>query len=256
MIEKIVSGGQTGADQGALDAAIEYGIPHAGWVPKGRRTEKGRLPQRYHLKEATTIDYEQRTELNVIDSDGTVIFTHGNLIGGSALTQQLAKKHRRPCLHIDLNEITAYKAVVIIRSWIEVRGIKILNVAGSRASEDPALYGAVKDILKSVLYPPPERISQHLPRTVTEAVERLISELPLKEKTSLARMGEHDLPVLDSSLGKYISGQFGLRSGNPDLMTSCRLLSKERGLSGDGASAVIIKELWKRLQETHKLRVV
>ena len=75
MIKKIVSGGQTGADQAALDAAIEYGIPHGGWVPKGRRTEKGRLPHRYHLKEATTIDYEQRTELNVIDSDSTVIFT-------------------------------------------------------------------------------------------------------------------------------------------------------------------------------------
>jgi len=105
MIEKIISGGQTGAEQAALDVAIELNIPHGGWVPKGRKTENGRLPDKYHLKEISSINYPQRTELNVLDSDGTLVISYGDLTGGPALARGLAKKHRRPCLHIDLTEI-------------------------------------------------------------------------------------------------------------------------------------------------------
>ena len=95
-IEKIVSGGQTGVDQAALDVAIEMGIPHGGWVPKGRKTEKGRLPDKYNVRETNAIDYDQRTELNVIDSEATLLFSNGTLKGGSALTQRLARKHNKP----------------------------------------------------------------------------------------------------------------------------------------------------------------
>ena len=131
MLQKIISGGQAGADRAALDVAIEYGVPHGGRIPKGRRTENGRLPDRHFPKETKNIGYPQRTELNILASDGTLIFSHGKMVGGSALTQKLATKHSRPCLHVDLNEISAYKAVEIIRTWIDVKGIKILNVAGS-----------------------------------------------------------------------------------------------------------------------------
>jgi hypothetical protein len=176
MITKIISGGQTGADRAALDAAIEYGVPHGGWIPKGRRTENGRLPDRYILQETGNIGYPQRTQLNILDSDGTLILSHGKLIGGSALTQNLARKHRQSCLHIDLSEITQYKAVEIIKSWIDVKEIEILNVAGSRASKDPLIYDAVKDVIKSILYLPPKQIPGHFPKTVNEAVENLFSE--------------------------------------------------------------------------------
>jgi len=96
VIDKIISGGQTGADRAALDAAIELDIPHGGWIPKGRKTEDGGLPEKYHLKEMPTGSYAARTEQNVIDSDGTLIVSHGKLNGGSALTRRLAKKHKRP----------------------------------------------------------------------------------------------------------------------------------------------------------------
>ena len=72
MIQKIISGGQTGADQAALDAAIKLGISHGGWIPKGRITEHGPLPDRYKLQEMPTDSYPARTEQNIIDSDGTV----------------------------------------------------------------------------------------------------------------------------------------------------------------------------------------
>jgi hypothetical protein len=151
MIKKIVSGGQTGADRAALDVAIEMGIRHGGWINRGRKTEDGRLPQKYCLKEINSIDYDQRTELNVVDSDGAIIVSHGGLKGGSSQTLTLAKEHNKPCLHIDLNELSEYKAIEIIKSWIEAMGIEILNVAGPRASEDPDIYEAVQNVFKSVL---------------------------------------------------------------------------------------------------------
>jgi hypothetical protein len=93
VIEKIVSGGQTGADRAGLDAAIELGIPHGGWVQKGRKTEDGGLPEQYHLKEMPIASYAARTEQNVIDSDGTLIVSHGKLNGGSAMTRRLLGTH-------------------------------------------------------------------------------------------------------------------------------------------------------------------
>lgn len=101
MIRKIISGGQTGADRAALDVAIKMNIPHGGWIPKGRLTEEGPLPDRYQLKEMTTGSYPKRTEWNVTDSDGTLILTHGELTGGSKLTREYAHKHHKPCLHVD-----------------------------------------------------------------------------------------------------------------------------------------------------------
>ncbi len=93
MIKKIISGGQTGADQAALDVAIKLDIPHGGWITKGRLTEDGPLPDKYNLQEMPTSSYPERTEKNILDSDGTLIISHGKLTGGSALTRELAVKH-------------------------------------------------------------------------------------------------------------------------------------------------------------------
>jgi hypothetical protein len=88
-----------------------------------------------------TDSYPARTEKNVLDSDGTVIFTHGLLTSGSKLTQRLAKQHgNRPCLHIDLNQIPDYHAVFLVREWMYENDVEVLNVAGSRASKDPLVY--------------------------------------------------------------------------------------------------------------------
>ena len=83
MIKRIISGGQTGAGRAALDFAIKMDLPHGGWVPKGRKSEDGPIPARYHLTEMPTKSYPKRTEQNVVDSDGTLIVSHGKLKGGS-----------------------------------------------------------------------------------------------------------------------------------------------------------------------------
>jgi hypothetical protein len=147
VIEKIVSGGQTGADRAGLDAAIELDIPHGGWIPKERKTEDGGLPEKYQLKEMPTGSYAARTEQNVIDSDGTLIVFHGKLNGGSAMTRQLAKKNKRPWMHVDLDKTNLFKAAMDVRLWVMENRIKVLNVAGPRGSKDPEIYEATKKLL-------------------------------------------------------------------------------------------------------------
>jgi hypothetical protein len=140
MIKKIVSGGQTGADHAALDVAIEHNIPNGGWILKGRLAEDNPLPDHYHLKEMPTSSYPARTERNVIDSDGTLIFSHCKLAGGSDLNRKFATQHGRSWLHIDLNQTDHTDAAAKIKEWIIREEIEILNVAGPRASKDPQIY--------------------------------------------------------------------------------------------------------------------
>jgi hypothetical protein len=151
LIEKIISGGQTGVDQAALDVAIELNIPHGGWIPKGRKTEDGILPDKYQLKEMPTASYPPRTEKNILDSDGTLIICHGKLTGGSALTRKMAKKHDRPWLHLDMDKLSISDASKTTASWIDRHDIQVLNVAGSRASKDPEIYKTTVEILKTAL---------------------------------------------------------------------------------------------------------
>ncbi len=107
MLTKIISGGQTGADRAALDFALKCYIPPGGWIPKGRITEDGPLPDKYQLQEMPTTSYPKRTEQNVIDSDGTIIFSRGKPIGGTDYSRKMVLKHKKQLLHIDLNLTTS-----------------------------------------------------------------------------------------------------------------------------------------------------
>ena len=264
MIEKIISGGQTGADQAALDAAIAWKIPHGGWIPKGRKTEAGKLPNKYQLKETSTENYEERTEKNVMDSDGTLIFSHGNLQGGSKFTKAMAEKHQRPFLHVNLNLINEFEAARKINTWIDQKKIKILNVAGTRASEDPGIYHVVMkimitlfhmDLIKTTL-PDPDKAAPFLPKTVDQAVQKIEDQLPLKERNYIANLEKNELVTLMPSLGEYIKNRFGLWTGNRDLVESCRIISGEAYMDENKALLIIIENLWFHLINTHRLRVV
>jgi len=270
MLKKIVSGGQTGADRAALDFAIKHKIPHGGWVPKGRIAEDGPLPAKYKLTEMPTDGYTERTEQNVIDSDGTVIISRGKLTGGSAYTQKMAKKHNRPYFHVDLKQYEVLPAALEILSWLDDNNIKTLNVAGPRASKDPKIYESAKEVLTGLWLLSSSR-DQYLhslkltkssktaeikrPETVDEAVDRLMSEMNLKDLTKLANMAEDDLVTLHSTVGIWIRNNF-VYPRNDKLLHSCREVSRDKYLHFAQMHMVIIRELWKRLQETHKLKVV
>jgi len=113
--------------------------------------EDGTVPEKYSfMQEMTRGGYPKRTEQNIIDSDGTVIFSHGKLSTGSALTVNLAKKHQRPWLYIDLSLRRNQR--ISVQDWLIDYDIQVLNVAGSRESKHPGIHDQVKEILVQVLF--------------------------------------------------------------------------------------------------------
>jgi hypothetical protein len=147
-LQKMVSGGQTGVDRAALDAAQAHDLPVGGWCPQGRRAEDGAVPARYPLTETPSDAYEQRTAWNVRDSDGTLIITPGVLEGGTALTLEEARRQGRAVLHVRTDDPVP---VAMIRAWGEEHDIRVLNVAGPRASEVSGIYEAARRILDPFL---------------------------------------------------------------------------------------------------------
>lgn len=149
---RIVSGGQTGADRAALDVALELGLESGGWVPRGRLDEDGVIPDRYaNLVEADSPCPAVRTGLNVRDSDATVIFSHGELVGGTALTKTLASRYGRLMLHLDLDRSSEDEASDLLRGWLDRHRPFVLNVAGARHSEDARIYAATRRVLLAAL---------------------------------------------------------------------------------------------------------
>jgi hypothetical protein len=273
MIAKIISGGQTGVDRAALDVAIQLGIPYGGWVPKGRLTEDGPLPETYALRETPTAVYSERTEKNVVDSDGTLIISRGELTGGSEYTREMALKHNRPWLHVDLKKTVALRAALTIVAWLGGQNIRVLNVAGPRASKDPGIYRDARALLESAYYlslsatgpeiitdprrAAPQRLAgEELPKRVRDVVEQLLGDLPLKDRVLIANMSEPELPALGRSLGEYVIYRYGLAAGNSALVRSCRWVGRRPLKNESEAAAVIIRALWKQLRGTHPLRRV
>ena len=147
----IVSGGQTGVDRGALDAALSMGVACGGWCPPGRRAEDGRIPMRYPLRECSEAGYAIRTQRNVEDSDATCILALGPLSGGTALTADLAQRSGKPLLVVDLAEVPAGKAGRQAAAFVRLHTVKVLNVAGPRASEAPAAHSLAREAVIALI---------------------------------------------------------------------------------------------------------
>lgn len=154
-VREVWSGGQTGVDRAAWDAAREAGIPISGWVPRGRKAEDGVVPGDYEgLQETPTADYPQRTIWNVRDTDATLIIYRGRLHAGSAFTLTEAERQRRPALVVDLAADTPSKNAAKIRAWLASLPGTRLNVAGPRASADPTIHQAARALLVDVFRQP------------------------------------------------------------------------------------------------------
>src|ERR1700730_13462760 len=162
MLRKIISGGQTGADRAGLDFAIETGLEHGGYVPRGRKAEDGRIDERYNLVELSTISYPARTRKNIEESDGTVIFSLERLLrGGTKLTWEHANKLSKPVLHIHnarkeriLNQDSLRFEIQALTDFLCSREIEILNVAGPRESKEPGVYEWTLTLLRLFLNRP------------------------------------------------------------------------------------------------------
>jgi hypothetical protein len=148
LIERIVSGGQTGADRAALDWAMTHGVPHGGWCPAGRLAEDGAIAPQYRLTEVPDGGgYRQRTKANVRDSDATLIVSIApELTGGSRETLFFAQQLAKPWLHLH----PAMDWQSALRTWIDANTISTLNVAGPRASGAPAIASFTAQVLDAL----------------------------------------------------------------------------------------------------------
>ena len=148
MLERIVTGGQTGVDRAALDVALELNIPCGGWCPKGRLAEDGRIADHYPLRETRERGTRHRTEWNVRDSDATLILSFGAPEGGTAFTRECSEHYGRPCLMVSPE---SEESVARVGSWLDRHPVRILNIAGSRESEQPGIFQCSKHFLFRLL---------------------------------------------------------------------------------------------------------
>ena len=148
---KVISGGQTGVDQAALDVAIRKGLAHGGWCPLGRLCETGTIPEKYQLSPTDSQDYAERTERNVVDSDGTLVLHRGAPSGGTAWTIECLQRHGKPFLQVDFNQPVGDKELQQVRSWLQQERVAVLNVAGPRASQQPDMGGLARAFLGHLL---------------------------------------------------------------------------------------------------------
>ena len=144
----INSGGQTGVDRAALDFALSNGLIAKGWCPRGRMAEDGFINPRYPLCEANSPDPIVRTELNVVDTDATLIIYTDDMDQGTLTTKDFAFEYRKPLFvwRIGVNENMDQ-----FKQWMSNNDVQVLNIAGPRASNAPDIYGETLELLDELL---------------------------------------------------------------------------------------------------------
>ena len=150
---RVVSGGQTGVDRGALDAALELGVDCGGWCPAGRRAEDGVIADIYPLRETRSSEPGERTRRNVEDSDGTLVIDFPESGPGTRLTIDCAKALGKPLLVIPAAEMPCAMAVDLVLDFVRRTRLEVINVAGPRSSEVPEAYAYAHDLIRSLLHP-------------------------------------------------------------------------------------------------------
>jgi hypothetical protein len=170
---KVISGGQTGVDRGALDAALALQAECGGWCPEGRLAEDGTIPKRYPVMELANAGYAERTARNVADSDGTLVISNGVPLGGTGETVDRCIEMRKPHLIIDCARRSVQETIEVATEFVtnlsfrvaqttsslsdvrkspgELEDPIVLNVAGLRASQWPEGHKTAQRIVSGIL---------------------------------------------------------------------------------------------------------
>ena len=272
VIEKIISSGYTGPERAALDAALKYGVPHTGWIHYIRSGKRDKLLDAYNLKVIPALDSRAAIQQNISHANGTLILAAGKGDGDSDYARYLTLKCGLQLLGIDPQQYSHIEAGSLIAAWVEMHRVSRVYITGSDNAEIGCTYHPSRKILDAAVtlslakpaFSHPQQVSENSsyegnktwPVTVPEAVNRLISDLFLRDKSRISAMAPLELDELHPTLGVYIKETFGLLSGNHKLTKACMQTINADAMLPDEAVAIIIKELWKKLQATHKLRIV
>ena len=151
MLDRLISGGQTGVDRGALEAALNRRFPCGGSCPKGRRAEDGPIPPRYPLTELDSTNYLVRTRRNVADADATLVLAPGALTGGTRATEKYARQTGKPCLVVDPGTAPTGEPLRRILNWLAREDVRVLNVAGPRESSCPGIAATAEAFIGDLL---------------------------------------------------------------------------------------------------------
>ena len=160
-LEKIISGGQTGVDRAALDAALHHRFPCGGYCPKGRKAEDGAIPERYPLTEHASAEYAKRTLANIVHSHGTLIIYAQAMKGGTALTADYCSEHERPFLLVDAHRQDSVQAAGLALEFFRKFDVRCLNVAGPRHSQWAAGYRYTYRCMDHILKTRTQRDERH-----------------------------------------------------------------------------------------------
>ena len=273
MVKRIISGGLTVADQAALDAAISLGIPHGGYIPRGRMTEIGPLPSKYKLQVLNTGNHLHCIERNVKESTGILIISAAELNDDAKYARKITMKQTHQLLVVDLELTPSFEAPTIVNDWIQSYNIDVLYIIGPFTYEYLNIDRHMTIIVEGALLlnvmdaPQGSRVMDYskemylrklpvLPKTVDEAVDQIISDMTLEERVRMASFDKEQLRVINYSLSVFIRNQFFMKDINNELFESCQIVSGNKNLNEHTAALVIIERLWEKLQKTYRLRVV
>lgn len=265
MIQKIISGAREGVERAALDVALKLEIPHSGWVLQGC---KSAFPNKFNLKETASAADDACLEKNIVFSDGTLFLSSKDYDDDDFnRAKHLAKTHQKPFLDIDFRKTSRFEIALTICKWIIEHQIQRLHVTGEKAEKGSQVCTDTMDVLESAVYLSHVEynapltvtlplVDKQVPKTLDDAVDLLISDLPLKDRVIIANMRLGELGSLNITLGKYIQEAFGLWGGNPHLMESCRVYARDPALQAENASGLIIQLLWGKIKDSHRLRII
>lgn len=273
MIEKIISSARSGAERAALDASIKLGLAYGGWIPKEELSGDSILTDKYNLIELPTTSPMETLKRNIRASDGTLVLSHGKLKGDSEQAQKLIRRYTTPLLHVDLNHTNAFNAASQINDWIAENDLSVLHVTGPSEQEDVHIYKAVLDILQAVYFLNLTETGMNpsmgtkgllhntndnlpVPTTIEEAVDIVISEMHLKDRTLMANLKEAEISPLQLTLGLYIKQKLDGWLENRSFVDSCEAAAEKEKLDKSNIPLVLIKLIWKNLRATHRLRIV
>lgn len=273
MIERILSGGRPGAEKAALDAAIKLGIGYGGWIPKQAHDDARTHVDKYNLNEMPTVNRTETLKKNTRESDGTLLLFHGSASSNLDPMTRTIQRYSKPLLQVDLSHTGAFNAASLINDWIIDNNLNILHVTGSSEKEDINIYSATLDILQAVFFlnltetsmnqpmGTQERLAQApkadlTPKTAEAAVDIIIHEMHLKDRTLMANLREEEIAPLQLTLGLYIKKKLDIWSHDATLYDACVAAAEREHMDRSNMPMVLIKIMWKKLRDTHRLRVV